>query len=321
MKLEILIGGLNNPQPAVRLDVVRVLGMLDEVRALDALRQRYQIETDPTVRSAIAWAGKRLYEAQQAGYSTLDEIFRHFGVDREIENMPDAEEAELMKKLQDGLDADLIRMQEQANRRQMGMATAAGIGVGLVGGVMAGGMAFAGAMTPGALSASSNMGPRPQIGMTRSPATAPSNADINIWVRRLRESPTPAQREQAAIELSQLNNPAALPFLAASFLSDESPKVRQAAQRFGKILYWGAIYWEMEQDGSLQAEINRRAAARGIRVKPADNADPQTSAGALPGGSAPFTPPQPPKPESQEDVGDILKRARAARAQRNQRRT
>jgi len=64
MRLEALLSGLENPQPTVRLDVVRVLGMLDETRSLDTLRARYQNEPDPVVRNAISWAGKRLFQAQ-----------------------------------------------------------------------------------------------------------------------------------------------------------------------------------------------------------------------------------------------------------------
>jgi hypothetical protein len=309
MKFEVLLAGLDNPQPAVRVDVVRVLGMLDEVRALEALRQRYQVETDEAVRSTIAWAGKRLYEAQQAGYSTLNEVFRHFGVDREIENMPDPHEAEMMKKLEDSLDRDLRDMRDRASKRRMGTAIAAGFGGALVGGPTLGMAAAAGAMMPGAASVSSSMGGRPAIGTQRSPATAPSNAPIEVWVKRLREDPLPGKREQAALELAPLNNPAALPHLAAAFVSDSSPQVRQAAQKFGKSLYWSAIYWEMEQDGTLMAEMEKRLQTLGkSRAKSAT----QTSdlPGALPASAAPG----PDVTATQEvDVSDILRKAKAAR--------
>jgi hypothetical protein len=317
MKLEVLVGGLDNPQPAVRLDVARVLGMLDETRALEAVRERYKVETDPTVHNMLAWAGKRLYEARQAGYLTLEELLQYFGVNREIENMPDPDEAEMMQQLKDNFDMEMVQMKNRANKRQMGMAVAAGIGGAMLGGAATGAVAFSGALSAGAGVASSNMGPRPQIGTSRAPATAPSNVDISIWVRRLRESSEASKREQAAIELGQLNNPAALPHLAAVFVSDPSPQVREAVQRFGKVLYWGAIYWEMEQDGSLAKEIEQRARAIGkIKQKPdtAVPGAPGTTASQSTFGASP------PPPQPDVDVTEILRKAKQARASRKRKR-
>lgn len=313
MKLEILISGLKNPQPAIRLDVVRVLGMLDEVLALEALRAHFQVETDPAVKQAVAWAGKRLYEAQQAGYSTLNEIFRHFNIDKEIENTPDEKEAELMKKMQQNFDADLARMRTNATNKQVGLAMVAGLGTSMVAGTTAGLGAFGAGLVSGP---SSSLDARPQLGMQRTPATAPSKTDINIWAKRLRESAVPGQREQAAIELAQLNNPAALPHLAAAFVNDPAPQVRQAAQRFGKVLYWSMVYWEMDQDGSLTQEMSKRLAEfrakTGGSVPAGSNA---TSATALPDGmSSPNPPPSTPKQDV--DVSAILRQAQKARDQR-----
>ncbi|NLX11543.1 MAG: HEAT repeat domain-containing protein [Chloroflexi bacterium] len=310
MKLEALLNGLDSSQPAVRLDIVRVLGMLDEVRALPALRARYDTETDPAVRGAIAWAGKRLYAAQQAGYSTLDEIFRQFGINREIENMPDPHEEQLLRRMQDGLDSELRQMQSRAGTKQTGAALAAGLGGALLGGApMAAGMMMS-ALSPGAGAASSNLDARPQIGTQRTPATRPTQTDIAIWLRRLREGQTPAQREQAALELVQVNNLAALPHLAAVFVSDNAEQVRQTAQRCGKLLYWGAIYWDMEHDGSLAEEMGRRAAAIG-KALPGQSTTP-----AIP------APPQdaPPDQAPRTDIAEILRKAEESRAKRHKKR-
>jgi len=314
MRLEALLSGLENPQPTVRLDVVRVLGMLDETRSLDTLRARYQNEPDPVVRNAISWAGKRLFQAQQAGYSTIDELCRHFGIDREVENMPDAAEQELMQKMQNSLDRDLRDMQGRAGRRRVGMAIAAGLGGSLVGGTTVGMSAMAGALMPGAGTASGPDG-RPQIGTNRTPATAPTNVDIDVWVRRLREGASPDMREQAAIQLAELNNPKALPHLAAAFVGDTSPKVRQAAQRFGKILYWSTVYWEMEQDGSMAEEMERRAAAIGKEIKLTKSTPPSESPTA-PDGDQKAAPP----PSQDVDVSDILRKAKRGRARRKSKR-
>jgi hypothetical protein len=308
MRLEVLLSGLENPQTAVRLDVVRVLGMLDETRALDNLRERYPVETDADVRNAIGWAGKRLYQAQQAGYSTLSEVFRHFGVDREIENRPDETEAKMMQQLQNNFDRDLRQMQGQAMRRKVGIAAVAALGGAALGGTSVGAMAFAGAMQPGADTASSGLGSREQMGARRAPATAPSSTPVDIWVKRLRETPSAELREQAALELAQLNNPKALPFLAAAFVTDAAPQVRQAAQKYGKVLYWTMVYWEMEQDGSLAQEIEQRAANLHKSKAPATDAAPGASAPAADAA-------QPPKP-AEVDVTEILRKAQQARAER-----
>lgn len=308
MRLDVLLGGLRSSNPGVRLDVVRVLGMLDETQALDALRQHYQAETDPNVRGAIAWAGKRLYEAQQAGYQTVNEVFRFFSVDREIETMPDANEAALLDKMQLGLNAELQQIEARAGARRAGMAIAAGIGGTLLAGGLVGAGMMAGALSPGATILSSNLGNEAPVSGRRTPATKPTNTDIAIWARRLREEKTEAKREKAAIELAQLNNPAALPHLAAAFVSDTSMQVRQTVQRFGKILYWSAVYWEMQEDGSLQQEMERRAAAIGKTLKS------QPSTGTLPPpGTAPSAPPPPPETG---DISDILRKAEAERARR-----
>lgn len=320
MKLEVLLGGLNNPQPAVRLDVVRVLGMLDETRALPHLRARYQQEDDPQVRNAITWAGKRLYQAQQAGYATLDELFRYFRIDREIETAPDMKEEEVLRRMQDQFDTDLRDMQTRAHRKKLGMALAAGLG-GAAAGLGAAGMALD-AMKPGAGNAASNLGGPDRV-VKRTPATAPANANIDVWLKRMQTAAKPEQREAAIIELQQLNNPRALPFMAVVFLNDESPKVRQAAQRYGKILYWSAIYWAMEQDGTLRAEMERRASALGKTLKmrgadaPPAPAEPGATDAAVGPGQTPQRPITPPQSsEEQVDIAEILRKAEEGRKRR-----
>ncbi len=319
MRLETLLSGLNNPQPAVRLDVVRVLGMLDETRALPPLRARYPQEDDPQVREAITWAGKRLYQAQQAGYTTLDELFRYFRVDHEIETAPDINEEEIMRRMQDQFSTDLRDMQTRAGRKKLGFALAAGLG-GAAAGFNPVGMAF-NAIQPGADGAGSNLG-GPNLVVKRTPATAPSSAPIDVWLKRMQTALKPEQREAAIIELQQLNNPRALPFMAVAFLTDESPKVRQAAQRYGKILYWSAIYWAMEHDGTLRAEMERRAAALGKTLKmhgadapPPSAAEPGAPAAAIGPGQTPQRPITPPEPP-QDDIAEILRKAEEGRKRR-----
>lgn len=306
MKLENLIANLHNPHPAIRIDVARVLGMLDEARALKAVGEAYKQETDPDVRAVLAWTGKRLYAAQQAGYSTLDEIFRHFRINNEIDHASTKEEQEMIHRLQADLDAELARRQDDAARRKVGSAVAMGLAGAVLGGASMGmTMAMSAGVTPGADVLSSNMGSRPETGVQRTPAAMPSTADIKVWVKRLRESASPADREKAALELLTLNNPAALPFLGSAFMSDPSPQVQAAVQRVGKLLYWGVLYWTMEQDGSLAQEIAQRAAARGKPI-------PDDVKRAI--APSPAQPEQPARPE--QDISAILRAAEAGRKRR-----
>jgi HEAT repeat protein len=306
MKLENLLANLNNPQPSVRIDVARVLSMVEETRALKAIGDRYRAETDAQVRGVLAWAGKQLYAAQQNGYSTLDEVFRMFNVQAEIDNMSSEAESELLRQLQDNLDADLARQQQDAARRRMGGAVAMGLAGAMLGGAsMGASMMMDAAMQQGG-NASSNLGQRPRVGQQRAPATMPTQADLSVWVKRLRESPGAADREKATVELASLNNPGALPFLASAFMSDPSPQVQAAAQRAGKRLYCSALYWYMDQDGSLTQEIQRRAAAQGqpVPTSPEQSDQPPARSDA------------PPPDRPKEDINAILKAAQAGRKRR-----
>ncbi|GAB4434814.1 MAG: hypothetical protein Kow00120_01310 [Anaerolineae bacterium] len=292
---ESLLAGLKSANAKARLNAARVLGMVEEVGVLDAVRAGYKDETDPEVRRALAWAGQRLYAGQQAGYTTVDEIFRRFGIDREIAALEDEEEAKLLRKLQDDFDMDMIRRRADAGKTAAAV-TAAGI---LMGGTIMG------ALQPGAGAAGSNLGPaREQITSQRTPAAMPSNADISVWLKRLNDEAAPDVRANAARELQTLNNPAALPHLAHRFLTDPAPAVREAAERAGKALYLGAVYWQMERDGSLEAEYQRRVAAAGKlrQARPAAQGD-------APPASAP-------PPTQKQDINAILRQAEANRRRR-----
>jgi len=296
MIVDNLIANLKNPQPAVRLDIVRVLGMVEETQALDPLRERYREETNPALKEALLWAGRRIYAARQNGFSTVEAIFQRFGVYHELERQEEESEAGLLKKLDDNLRLEMVRRQRDASQKKTNMAMAAGLAGTVLGGM--GTTAMTSMLQAGAEVASSNLEARPVIGSSRAPAIKPTSAGISRWVMRLREGDDAPMRKTAAHELFTLNNPAALPHLAHAFLTDPAPEVREAAERAGKLLYWNTVYWEMEQDGSLAREIEQRKAASGS--------------------AAPS--PSPPAPAPQEDVAEILRRAEEARRRRLERR-
>jgi len=69
-----LIARLQQPDAAIRLDTLRILAMLEETEALEAVARIYRSDPDANVRRAAVWAGKILYQAQQRGHSTAQAL-------------------------------------------------------------------------------------------------------------------------------------------------------------------------------------------------------------------------------------------------------
>ena len=297
MNLQLLLTNLASNDPATRLSAVRILGLVEEINALPAIRQRFAAETDPEVKKALDWAGRRLFAAHQAGYSTLNEIFRHFKIDAEIENAEDPTETQLMQRLQDGFESDLRKMQMGGSLRN----TITGAAVGALVGGAAG--AASGAMM-GAMAASSNMGEkRPEVGKQRIPPQVPAKTNFDIWLRRLRDTSTPANREKAVLEIVHLNNPAALPALAEAYIG-ATESLQNAILKAAKTLYWSAMYWELSQDGTVDQEMKRRLEAKG-KATPATMPSQQSEANK-----------RATQETSKEELAQILARAQEAKEKR-----
>lgn len=62
---EQLLDGLKDPNPMMRVWALRVLGMVEEGRALHAILDIYQHDPDTRVREVAQWAGKLIWEAEQ----------------------------------------------------------------------------------------------------------------------------------------------------------------------------------------------------------------------------------------------------------------
>jgi hypothetical protein len=303
-----------------------VLGLLQETLALDALAAAYRVENLHEVKSAIAWAGKRTNEAFKAGYTTLNAIFQYFHIDYEVESMEDPNERRLLAQMQHSSEMDTIhRSVNKAGNVMTGMALGAALmgSQGLVMGAMTG-------LTPGAEVLSSGLEPRPQLGKTRTPPTRPADTDIQIIARRLLDNASADKRRKAAIDLISINNPAALPHLAHAFVEDIDQGVRETAERAGKLIYWNAIYWQMEQDGAINAAIKRRAVAAGkikdeqpsaqAETPPAPVEPPSPIHRIQPLPTQPAPPPaQPPKPvTSKVSLADIVRRTDEVRQKHRQ---
>lgn len=301
MILDNLLSGVQHVDALQRLNAVIVLGTVDEVDAIPALVEAFKAEREPDVKQSLAWAGKRLQAARQSSYSTLEAIFKQFRIDRALVADEDERERRLMDQMK--YKADMEHLQRQNDNLKQNLTNTA-VSTALFGftGLMSG---MGSASPSGANFISSNLGDdRPKHGSQRIMPTRPSEADIRIYVRRLQEDKDPTKRVGAAQSLARLvNNPAALPDLAAAFIDDKSEAVKEAAQQAAKEIYWNVVYWEMEQDGRMKAEIERR-------VGKADTSAPtETPVQAEP------TPSLPPKPKP-ADIASILKKAEAQREKR-----
>ncbi len=321
MNSKLLAQGISHPKPAMRLNVIRVIGMVEETQLLEAIRQQHQQETDSAVKAALEWAGKRLFKAHKNGHSTLEAIFDHFNINHEIAHLPESdEEAELMRQMEANMTSEMMRRQAKAQEKKLGLSAGAALG-GVVAGAAMGGIiggamatsAVSGGLSVGAEVASSNIGgeQREHISRERIPPPMPSDRDVAIWIKRLREGANAEQRKTAARELGTMRNTIALPHLAVAFTSDPDPEVRQLAEYSGKKLYWGAVYYEMSQDGSFEKEYMQRVEARRKAI----------TAGDVPATPQPSTAPSPAKKHpTEEDIGAILARVKAKRGKKQKKR-
>ncbi len=301
MILDNLLNGVQHVEALQRLNAVIVLGTVDEIEAIPTLVNAFKNEREPDVKQALAWAGKRLQAARQSGYSTLEAIFKQFRIDRALAADEDERERRLMDQMK--FKAEMEHLQRQGDNLKQNLTNTA-VSTALFGitGLMSG---MGNASPSGANFISSNLdNDRPQHGSQRIMPTRPSDGDIRIYVRRLHEEKDSAKRFSAAQSLARLvNNPDALPDLAAAFIDDAAQAVKEAAQQAAKEIYWNAVYWEMEQDGRMKAEIERRGG------KSEANASAETPAQSEP------TPSLPPKPKP-ADIASILKKAEAQREKR-----
>lgn len=252
MLLQTWLTDLQSTDTNKRQEAALILGTLDEADALEAIGAQYRVESDAKVKATLAWAGKRLHAARQAGYKTIDAIFQHFRINDEIHPaQADAEQQEAMHRIQYQMEMDALRHRQSSANKQVINRMAGGMMFGLPG------LLLSGMNSPSALEVRSlnqvNQTPR------RTPPTRPADTDITMLLRRLSYETEWEKRARAASDLAvMINNPQAIPHLARAFTQDRSEQVREAAQSAAKLLYWNHTYWHMNEDGSLAAEIARR---------------------------------------------------------------
>ncbi len=70
MDIENLAEQLRDPDPHVRVATLRILAMVEETRALEAVRWIFLNDPEPGVREVANWAGRLIWAAYQRGHST-----------------------------------------------------------------------------------------------------------------------------------------------------------------------------------------------------------------------------------------------------------
>lgn len=261
MDAQKFIRQLEESDPDRRRDAAHIIGMVDEVDALPALYRAVKVEPVPAVKQAMVWAGKRLQAAQSAEYTTLDAIWFHFHIDRDVFPPEDDRDEPFL-----GLDSHQVEMlsaqvsyeaalQKVRNRtKTFGAFALAGIPgaiMSTLGSSLSGSTAI-----PHVLEASVGI-PNAQR-RRRAVPLEPTTTDIRSHVKRLLSEPIADKRRKAAMSLRDLNNPDALSSLALAFINDPDTTVSQTAHLAGKLIYWNAVYWKLEKEGFIAEEIRQR---------------------------------------------------------------
>lgn len=259
MNLQQILDMLSNANPAVRANTARVLGMVNETEALDALASAFEQEQDTAVRDVMRWAGQRIVEAARAGYTSLDEIFEVFRINEELISAiePDANEARLLAEMERRLERDLNQMRSKGAVSRAGWTIGAGIAGmatgGLAGLTMAAATGFTGSVQPMTFDEHGQQRARKRI-----PPVQPGDGNFSVWLKRL-EGEQDLKRQQMYLrEIVDLNNPSAIPHLFNLALNAHSELLKNAAYEAGKMLYLKMRYWNLTQDGTIDSEFEKR---------------------------------------------------------------
>ncbi|OPY91349.1 MAG: hypothetical protein A4E72_00154 [Syntrophus sp. PtaU1.Bin208] len=78
MDLQILLQRLQDADPTVRCETLRILAMVEETQALQAVAQIFKTDPDVHVRQTAQWAGRLLWQAHQRGHSTEQAIRQQY---------------------------------------------------------------------------------------------------------------------------------------------------------------------------------------------------------------------------------------------------
>jgi hypothetical protein len=254
-----LTKSLEHEKASIRIAALHMLHMVDEVRALDAISNRVPVEMDAKVEELLKQVGRSLNKLKREGYDTIIAICESFNVYSDVLTYADAEEFANIQR---------ITRTSQDNRKERNIddevVKAASI---LITARLMGPTAVMGAMNS-QIKLSSNIGSVAETMQKlkrRTPATRPTQEDFSRWLPRLKD-PSPEERRQALIQISNRNNPLSLQYFAQVWVIDSEQSVRDMAKRLGKALYWNTVYSQMEADGSLDTLMQDYAKGLGITL-------------------------------------------------------
>ncbi|MDQ7027671.1 MAG: HEAT repeat domain-containing protein [Anaerolineae bacterium] len=260
MNYEKLIENLNNPKVQSRIASVYILGMVDEVRAIDTLRKRYARESNHQMKQAMQTVGGQLAKAKREGYDTIEAICEHFHINKELQMLASEDEEAKIREIQ----KNTSRNKKDDNFNDQLWSAASEM---LQGGAMAAGIGTPGMNNVVNVDMTSNLGNTTDVinlHNKRIPPVRPRNDDISLWIQRLMTEDDPDTRINIIIQIANMHNIAALPYLANVYWTDEDERVKVSAKKYGTLLYLNAIYWQMAQDGSMQQIIAEKAAKLGV---------------------------------------------------------
>lgn len=78
MDIHNLAARLRDPNPQIRVETLRILAMVEETRALDAIRWIYRNDPEEGVRQVADWAGRAIWAAEKRGHSTQKAVQEMF---------------------------------------------------------------------------------------------------------------------------------------------------------------------------------------------------------------------------------------------------
>jgi hypothetical protein len=241
MNLRTLLSLVNHPDTKIRLNAVYAIGMADETRALETLQRRRSIETDPQVQKAILRVSGHLNQLRQQGYDPIRTICAHFNVYSDVLALADAREVSIAKRLSQA--PQEMDIQESDEMRGSVFSS---VDLNTTGNFIA---ANEDEGMSGLTAVADSLAKDAEL----IPAIYPCKGeDVAVWLRRFKTEENADVRVQILAHIANINNPDAVLIMAGLQVSDPDANVRAAAKRFGRILYWQYLYFEMTTDGTIE---------------------------------------------------------------------
>ena len=283
---------LKHPKANIRLAGIHICGMVDEVRALQAIAQQVKVEDNPKVIQEFKAAGRHLQQLARDGYDTVEAICEHYNIYSDVLRHAGKNEFKTIQNMAtDFANAKEKSLAKVAMKQATMLVVTRLVGVGNTVSLSAPGVDM-----------TSNLGSTEEAiekQQRRIRPTIPTDKDFSRWAKMLKSSDAD-EREQALVQMNVSKNPKSLQYMAHSHYNDPEERVRFRAKQLGRSLYWNTIYYEMEQSGRIEKIMQDFALSLGISL-PEDVTSTQEM----------------PMPEiAQESIADILAKAEKSRKKR-----